>query len=383
MRMSPLTACSTLRAEWLVCLFALLAHLTALAHQASDGYVSLLVTNHQLTVRVDLAVRDLDAVFGLDDNVDGSVTWGELSAHQAEIAQYVRTNVSVKVSDRLIDLTPFELLVDEHGDASFAVWRFTQTLSDRDKPSALEVRYRCIFEVDALHRAFVKLENEGDVRTGMLSPAENTCRAAFGPGEPRPHGLRSFIREGIWHIWTGYDHVLFLLALLLPAVVLRTEGEWKAVARLRPALWSVLKTVTAFTAAHSLTLSLAALGWVKMSPRIVEPVIAASVILAALNNLRPFFLEKGWVVAFVFGLIHGFGFAGALQEMDLAGGSLAWPLLGFNLGVECGQAVIVLMFVPLAFLLRSTRFYQIGALRFGSVGIAVVALGWLVQRIVS
>ncbi|MBI1842703.1 MAG: HupE/UreJ family protein [Verrucomicrobia bacterium] len=363
------------------CLLALISPTAARAHQASDGYVSLVATNQELTARVDLAVRDLDAVFGLDDNVDGSVTWGELTAHQAEIAQYVRTNVTVKVNDRLIDLTPLELLVDEHGDASFAVWRFKQPLTE--KVRTMEIRYRCVFEVDALHRAFLKLEGEGEVRTGMLSPSEDSCRASFGAGAPRPHGLHTFIREGIWHIWTGYDHVLFLLALLLPAVVARVEGEWRAVNRLRPALWSVLKTVTAFTAAHSLTLSLAALGWVRMSPRIVEPVIAASVVLAAINNLRPFFLEKGWMVAFVFGLIHGFGFAGALQEMDLAGGSLAWPLLGFNLGVECGQAVIVLAFVPCAFLLRRSRFYQIGALRFGSIGITLVATRWLALRLLG
>ena len=150
-----------------------------------------------------------------------------------------------------------------------------------------------------------------------------------------------------------------------------------------PALWKVLQTVTAFTLAHSVTLSLAALGIVRTSPRVVEPLIALSVGVAALNNLRPFFLDRSWMVAFGFGLIHGFGFASALQEMDLAGASLAWPLVGFNLGVEAGQAVVVLLFVPAAFWLRDTRVYQLGAMRFGSGAILLIAAFWFVQRLLS
>ena len=152
-------------------------------------------------------------------------------------------------------------------------------------------------------------------------------------------------------------------------------------AALRPALWSVFKTVTAFTFAHSITLTLAAFGWIHLSSRFVEPVIAASVALAAANNLRPVFHERGWMVAFGFGLIHGFGFAGVLSELDLSGSSLAWPLLGFNLGVELGQAAIVLVFVPLAFALRQTAFYRWTALRLGSAAIVVLASLWFVQRV--
>ena len=271
--------------------------------------------------------------------------------------------------------------MDEHAEAAFAVLRF-QTLQAEPVLSA-EIHYRCVFEVDALHRAFVKLENEGEVKTGLLSPAEDRLRIEYGKPETVAHGMASFIREGVWHIWTGYDHVLFLLALLLPSVVRRKDGFWRGVDRLRPALWSVLRTVTAFTLAHSITLSMAGLGWIQLSPRLVEPVIAASVMLAAWNNLRPIVLEREWCVAFGFGLIHGFGFAGVLQELDLTGGSLIRPLLGFNLGVELGQAAIVLLFVPAAFALRQSAFYQKGVLGFGSVAILLVAAGWLVQRLVG
>ncbi len=372
------------RSRWSLSLLLLVGFLWGLsvqAHQGSDAFVSLTVTQRLAQVRVDLAVRDLDLVFGLDDNVDGKVTWGELKGHEAEIFQYVRTTIQFRLNERPLVPGPMELLVDEHAEAAFAVLRF-QTLQAEPVLSA-EIHYRCVFEVDALHRAFVKLENEGEVKTGLLSPAEDRLRIEYGKPETVAHGMASFIREGVWHIWTGYDHVLFLLALLLPSVVRRKDGCWRGVDRLRPALWSVLRTVTAFTLAHSITLSMAGLGWIQLSPRLVEPVIAASVMLAAWNNLRPIVLEREWCVAFGFGLIHGFGFAGVLQELDLAGGSLIRPLLGFNLGVELGQAAIVLLFVPAAFALRQSAFYQRGVLGFGSVAILLVAAGWLVQRLVG
>lgn len=354
---------------------------TLFAHQGSDGFVSLTVTQQVVIGRIDLAVRDLDLIFGLDDNVDGNVTWGELKGHESEIFRYARTNIQIRLNDRAFDPGPMELLVDEHADASFAVLFFKQPQAEPLRSA--EIRYRCVFEVDALHRAFVKIENGGEVKTGLLSPAEDHIRIEYGGASGVSHGTASFIREGVWHIWTGYDHVLFLLALLLPAVLRRQEGRWQAVERLRPALWSVLRTVTAFTVAHSITLSMAGLGWINASPRVVEPAIALSVMLAALNNMRPVVLEREWCVAFAFGLIHGFGFASVLQEMDLKGGSLIKPLLGFNLGVELGQAVIVLCFVPVAFALRRSAFYQRGVLWVGSSLIVIVSAVWLVQRLIG
>jgi HupE / UreJ protein len=349
-------------------------------HQASDGYLSLMVTNSAVMGRLDLAVQDLHALLDLDDDVDGRISWGELKAHREEAVGYIATNLFLKLNGSGVSLGEMELLVDEHSEASFSVWKFSIPTATPVKE--LEVTYRCLFEVDALHRAFVKVEGHGSPMTAMLSPSRPTQRFDLETTHSSAqHGTTGFFREGIWHIWTGYDHVLFLLALLLPAVVCRRENRWQGVERLRPALISVFKTVTAFTLAHSVTLTLAALGWVRLPARFVEPVIAASVALAALNNIRPFVLERGWWVALGFGLIHGFGFAGVLQEMDLSGGSLLWPLLGFNLGVEAGQAVIVLIFVPIAFALRNSSFYRVGALRYGSAAIAVLAALWFFERV--
>ncbi|MDP9124940.1 MAG: HupE/UreJ family protein, partial [Pseudomonadota bacterium] len=198
-----------------------------------------------------------------------------------------------------------------------------------------------------------------------------------------------FVREGVHHILIGYDHILFLLSLLLPAVWIRsavtdprtrvTRTRWVASDNLRLALTNVLKVVTAFTVAHSITLALSVLNVVNPPSRWVESIIAASVVLAALNNIWPLISEARWKLTFVFGLVHGFGFASALKDAGLAKGALVGPLVGFNVGVEIGQLCIVAVVLPLAWSLRHTRTYR-GAFAAGSLAIAAVAGLWFVQR---
>ena len=192
--------------------------------------------------------------------------------------------------------------------------------------------------------------------------------------------LKQYVLEGVWHIWIGYDHILFLLSLLLPAVLLRRAGQWEPAPTLKGSFIEVLKVVTAFTLAHSITLSLAALGVVSLPSRLVESVIAASVVLAALNNLWGTVEGKRWLMAFVFGLIHGFGFASVLADLGLPQNALVLALVGFNVGVELGQLAIVAVFLPVAFLLRRTWFYRVGVLMGGSIVVAILASWWLAQR---
>jgi hypothetical protein len=184
----------------------------------------------------------------------------------------------------------------------------------------------------------------------------------------------------VWHIWIGFDHILFLLSLLLPSVLRRQGDRWAAVDRATDAFKDVLKVVTAFTVAHSITLSLAVLGVINLPSRLVESVIAASVVAAAVNNLRPLVLERLWMVAFGFGLVHGFGFASVLADLGLPRDALALALVGFNVGVEVGQLAIVAVFLPVAYALRRTAFYRRCVMLGGSLGITAVAGIWLIER---
>jgi hypothetical protein len=152
----------------------------------------------------------------------------------------------------------------------------------------------------------------------------------------------------------------------------------------QPTAWATAREVgqlvTAFTVAHSITLGLAAFGVLSPPSRWVESLIAASVAIAVLDNIHPILPAPRWMVVFAFGLVHGFGFAGALQDIGLEGENLAWPLLGFNLGVELGQLMLVALILPPAYLLRRTRFYRYGVVLPASLLIAVLSLIWLIER---
>jgi hypothetical protein len=157
--------------------------------------------------------------------------------------------------------------------------------------------------------------------------------------------------------------------------------RWTGVGSFRAALTEVLWVVTAFTVAHSITLSIAALQIVELPSRFVESAIAASVVLAAANNLWPLVERRRWLVAFGFGLIHGFGFASVLTELGLPKDALVLSLLGFNVGVEIGQLAVVACFLPVAYLSRNTLLYRKGVFVGGSVFIMLVALVWLAERV--
>ena len=249
------------------------------------------------------------------------------------------------------------------------------------------VGYTLFADVDPQHRGLLNLATPGGTRTAVLGP--QAAMQTFTVGAAADAGplaqFLTYVREGVWHIWIGFDHILFLLSLLLPAVGTwqkQPAGQvrWQPVQRLRDAVWDVLRIVTAFTVAHSITLSLATLGLVSLPSRLVESVIAASVVLAALNNVWPLFQGRRWSVAFAFGLIHGFGFASVLADLGLPQDALALALVGFNVGVELGQLAIVVAFLPLAFVLRDSAFYRRAVLVAGSLLIAAIALAWFLER---
>jgi HupE / UreJ protein len=235
--------------------------------------------------------------------------------------------------------------------------------------------------LDPQHRGLLNLAARGATRSAVLGPHEP--RQAFELGEiSRWRQFADYVREGVWHIWIGLDHILFLLSLLLPAVLAwqAAQQRWQAVGSFRKAFVDVLKVVTAFTLAHSITLSLAALGVVELPSRLVESVIAASIIVAALNNVRPLVIRRLWMVAFGFGLVHGFGFASVLADLGLPRDALVLALVGFNVGVELGQLAIVVAFLPIAWALRRTVFYRRWVMLGGSLVIAALAAVWLLER---
>jgi hypothetical protein len=247
-------------------------------------------------------------------------------------------------------------------------------------PRVLGITYKLFSDLDPQHRGLLNLQANGANRTAILGPQAPTQQFEL-KALNRLSQFRDYGAEGVWHIWVGYDHILFLLSLLLPAVLAWREGRWGAADSFREAFWDVVRIVTSFTVAHSITLSLATLGVLSLPSRWIESAIALSVVLAALNNVVTVFHGRRWIVAFCFGLIHGFGFASVLADLGLPQGTLLLALVGFNLGVECGQLAIVSAFLPLAFALRGTRLYQRFVLVSGSLLIVGIAGIWLAERV--
>jgi hypothetical protein len=413
------------RLRWYL-LAALLLGLTfnslpASAHKESDAYLTLRADRtdlHALDGQWDIALRDLDFALGIDSNHDGRITWGEVQAHRKEIEDYALARLAIKGDGLICAMQPTTQQIDDHTDGAYDVIGF-RAVCDKDIPAKLTVVYRLFDNVDPYHRGIVTIRANGITAGAVLGPEDPVTTLNLRQPD-RWQEFRSFVTDGLWHIWTGMDHLLFLMSLLLPAVMVRrrtgdpdfdrvggsggggavlagaggasgTGGtlvlipaiaryEWVPVTSWWRAFVDVIKVVSGFTLSHSVTLTLATLGIVNLPSRLVESGIAISVIVAAANNLHPIVTRRLWLIAFAFGFVHGLGFASALYGLQLPPLSMAASLGGFNVGVELGQESIVLLVMPLAFLLRRTRFYRDGVLRWGSMIIIALATGWLIQR---
>ncbi|MGZ8230426.1 MAG: HupE/UreJ family protein [Burkholderiales bacterium] len=361
-------------------LLVLLLHLPqqALAHKPSDSYLVLQAEGPNVAGQWDIALRDLEHAIGLDADGDGAITWGELKARHAAIAAYALGRLKLRTESRDCEIKVTDHLVDNHTDGAYAVLRFDAACSGPES-RALEIEYRLFFDLDPTHRGLLRWQSGKLTMTGVLSPDRPVLRVQ-GEEASRLAQFFAYGREGVWHIWIGIDHMLFLISLLLPAVLVASGRDWAPVGRLAAAIWDVLKVVTSFTLAHSITLSLAALSVISLPTRLTETAIALSVFLAALNNIWPVVYGRRWIVAFGFGLIHGFGFASVLAELGLPRDTLLTALVGFNLGVEAGQLVVVAAFLPFAYSMRRTVLYRRVILLGGSAMIAAVAAGWMAER---
>ncbi|QYF91697.1 HupE/UreJ family protein [Massilia sp. PAMC28688] len=358
---------------WLLSLLLFVCS-AAQAHKPSDSYLALDVKGAQVTGQWDIALRDLDFALNLDQDGNGELTWDEIRRQHGAMAAYALARLQLSGGDAACAITPGEQLIDHHTDGAYTVLRFSAACPA--PVAALGVSYRLFADLDPQHKGLVKLTSEGVTSTAIFGP-DNALQTLSLKSASKWGQFADYVKEGVWHIWIGFDHILFLLSLLLPAVLL-TRGSPHA-QTFRDAFMDVLKVVTAFTIAHSITLTLASLQMVSLPSRWVESAIAASVVVAALNNIFPVFRGRRPLAAFIFGLIHGFGFASVLADLGLPQGALALSLFGFNVGVELGQLAIVAAFLPLAYLSRKTWFYG-QLMTTGSAAIALIATVWLVER---
>lgn len=349
----------------------------AAAHKPSDSYLTLTVDGTAVTGRWDVALRDLEYALGLDADDDGRLTWTEVRTRWADLEQYVVSRLEIRMGGTACHVGGSTPLLDQHTDGTYAV--FNLAVDCVHPTLQMDVLYRLFFDLDPNHRGLTKVQSQGGLTSTIFSPDHRqetiTVGASLGWGV-----LLAYAHEGVHHIWAGLDHLLFLVALLLPSVLRREGGQWVGATQFRAVVADVAGIVTAFTLAHSITLSLAVLHVVSLPSRVVESIIALSVAVAAINNVVSVVSARRWMVAFGFGLVHGFGFAGALSDLGLVEGAQALALGGFNLGVEAGQLAVVAVLLPLAYGLRHRWVYQRLVMAGGSCAIVLIALCWAVER---
>jgi len=370
------------RSFLLVCL--LLLSQSGQAHKLSDSYltVDLRETESENTVwslRWDVSLLDLDAELNLDSNLDRQLTWGELKLQQTTILAYLKSRLSMESDGQLCKLKLSAYQLAEHSDGPYLSLSFLPNC--KSPQEALLVDYQLFFSENPTHRGLLNLITVQNSHLSLFSP--NNSRQLLSPAVDSSwlEQLKIYFPEGVWHIWIGYDHLLFLFTLILPVVArLKISSKEQDESALHFFI-DTLKIVTAFTVAHSITLISTSMQWLLLPANWVEVAIAASIVVAAVHNIRPILPGSRWSIAFVLGLIHGFGFANVLLDLGAQGQSLVVALLGFNLGIEFGQMLVVVAVFSFFMLLARLSLLSKKVVPVGSVLAAFMGLYWLLQRI--
>lgn len=377
-------------------LLALLTSPNVFSHDISGSYIFLSIyENSGIDGRFEININDINKVFNL--NLPKNATTKDLEPYTEMVQQYLleHSSFSSKFGEHKVSFKDIGIL--QVGYGNYAQYNFNLS-NTQNLPKALDVFYNGVFHVDRTHRAFLTVEQNW--KDGVINN-EAIISLYFTPDKPNDtlflddltvwKGFVAMIKQGIWHIWIGLDHILFLVALILPAVLRRRRDSeitlsrqnffgWEPVQEFKPAFFYILKIISFFTIAHTITLTLATLQIVTIPGRIVESIIAFSIGLTAYHNIRPIFKGKDWIIAFVFGLFHGFGFASVLSDLGLINEYLTWSLLGFNVGVEIGQVLIIAMIFPILFFLRNKKVYR-QLFFFGCIFLVIVSIYWMLERV--
>jgi hydrogenase/urease accessory protein HupE len=334
----------------------------AAAHPAPWSYVDLRIDGATVDATLTIHVYDLAHELSVP-NPDSLLTSGSLVAHADRAVALLRGRFAMELNGRRVEGVWRPPMPSGEGDSVRFQVRFAA-----DAPIGRLSLEAWLFPYDPLHQTFLNVYRTQALEAQVILDAQRReYRHATGVDPGAWAVIREFVPAGIHHILIGPDHVLFLVGLLL------LGGTWRR----------LVVVVTAFTMAHSVTLSLAALGWVTPPASVIEPAIALSIVYVGLDNL----LVRGgrdartWI-AFVFGLIHGFGFANVLREMALPQSALVWSLASFNLGVEIGQLAIVVVVAGALAAVRARSEWASRWLTYaGSAVVVAAGTYWFVERV--
>lgn len=369
---------------------ALVAGTPSAAHTGDQSYLYVDVTASTLTGRIEVPYADLEAVLGIEIRGSEAEIQNALGANREAITAYLEEHLQFVGPDArpwpITFAAPTVFRPDDvEENADYAVIDF-EVDAGGEIPRIFEVRFDPFLD-ELFGRSHLMLV-QNDWRAGVFDgdevlltffPSTRSQVADLGDASAW-RNLSSSVGLGIEHIETGPDHILFLLALILPSVLVREPTGWRPTAGFGSALSRILRIVTMFTVAHSITFTLAGLGLLPLPPsRLVESIIGLSVAATALHNLRPVITNREWVLSFGFGLFHGMGFASLTASLDVTRSTQLVSLLGRNIGIEIGQAIVIVLLFPAVFLLRRLALY-LPLMRAISIVLALLATGWAVER---
>lgn len=405
------------------------------AHSTDETYIWLNPVEDHYSGEIQIRLPDLREYLKLEiaEDLEGSRL--SLQSHADVLEKYVRDHFEIKTLDGQnvnFEITGLDVMESPTFKHFAKILYKTETMSPL--PEKVLVKSNLLFEFDSYSRSIIcmnyssfrdegktKPDGKGITEDGfeegfyhsILTPWNDEMEIDLVNVSQVPSSWEYYIWEGVRHIWIGTDHILFLVTLLLASVLIRprkntdvadqteavaenaadaiaetgagtpptsTRSGWSPVKGFPGAFWNILKIVTVFTIAHSITLALTSLDIISLESWLVESIIAFSIILVALNNIFPVFHDRTWVVLLLFGLFHGMGFASVMKDLPFRMGDLKTLLLSFNIGVELGQLAIVLALFPVIFFLRKSRFYQPVVLVGGSLVICVIAGFWFYER---
>ena len=343
------------------------------AHDVGLSTASFQLHTNRLEGTLTFALRETEQIVTLDRNQDGRVSLDEFSLSQAALASAIVTNCEIRFDGVRIEPGEVSCRLDSSNNVDV-------TLSfPNPQFKELELDFPVIRRLTPGHRMFFSLRDPMELIIAERLLNKNSTRvvvqfdtnapvAATAPAPGPPPSFAGFLKLGVEHILTGYDHLLFLFALL---IVTRN-------------FMSALQVITCFTIAHSITLGVAAFDLVQVSSRIVEPLIAVTIFYVGVENVWKHGDPHGrWLLTFGFGLIHGFGFASVLREMGIGAhtGGVAMPLLAFNLGVELGQIAVAAIALPIIWQLRKKESFVRYGVPTCSILVALAGVYWFVQRV--
>ncbi len=356
-------------------------------HTRGESYVFLEFQESTIDGRFEFRYSDLKEKLGIDVFVNKEPSIEILEENTPKIIDYVNRNFSigpVSGSDYEILFEKQKLFNSEGGWAQFEF-----TLNSGPVPAELEVTYNMGFENDSRHRGILVIE-KGDwpnedyqMRMAMIFDSDDNNQILDTNNPPELMTPVAMIWQGVLHIWIGIDHILFLLALALPIVLIKQDNTWQPVNKLGSSLRSLVSIVTVFTIAHSVTLALASLDIITLPSRLVESIIALSIILVALNNVLGRKQNTSLIIILLLGLFHGLGFASVMADLPFRIADISvfiLIILAFNVGVEIGQLAILVVVFPVLYALRNTSLYTPIVLKGGSTVLILIATYWFIER---